>query len=385
MNDKKVFLVSVIGILLVLTLGVLGTIGYYNHKMKKDTPKNENDNTQEIEDNTNEENNNKEDEENKEPEIINIEPIEDDSISEVGYDVYYNKYLKNLSNNLKKGLAKYDEYVYIYDDSSSYNSGWSFKLNKSLNLYITYDQRDYKDYLIDTDIVKMWASNQGQTGYNTLFYVKSSGELYSFNFDVGGSDKPEKEKSYYVTNVFKIVQEKSFLSYETICGLGDCSNLKIASNLSKTELYKKVLLNYQKNLRDFLNKYYYEDPEYSWLSAYVTGMNNYVYFSIDHNLELFLHNRDENGKNLENKLDTEVLKGFSFETAEGNTLYYIKTDGSVYRYNFDKNYADYDKEPVKLSNLKNIINVVQIGGEKRYELFEDIEGNLFYSDGKAFI
>ena len=374
-DNKNKYLVPICIVLLIIITVAAGTVGLYNHRLEQNKKQNV------IEDNTAEENDNNEanQEDLIEPteEVIDVdEPNQSETMTA---DEAYQIYLTNLSNDMKKYI---DEGGYFYGIGKSYDGYTAnYKITNDLKLYLTGDYADENKYgakheneLIDNDVLAAYILTCSQMGHLCLYYYKSNG---SFNTMRYVNEYLENQTNdIYTQNgnptTMLLIQEGgrgisdgNFGSYL----MSDDNNEIVDKDINK-QFIRSI-----SNLKNIYNERYaalkkFKDENPDVLSADSSDLNDDIFRMKEINFDTLTLKQDD-----KDIVDTDVLLfKVLYDKNNNPTLYYLKTDGYWYSYDY------YNKtNPVtKKINLENIVDVKKFiynnGDEK--VLFVDIRGNL---------
>ena len=374
-DNKNKYLVPICIVLLIIITVAAGTVGLYNHRLEQNKKQNV------IEDNTAEENDNNEanQEDLIEPteEVIDVdEPNQSETMTA---DEAYQIYLTNLSNDMKKYI---DEGGYFYGIGKSYDGYTAnYKITNDLKLYLTGDYADENKYgakheneLIDNDVLAAYILTCSQMGHLCLYYYKSNG---SFNTMRYVNEYLENQTNdIYTQNgnptTMLLIQEGgrgisdgNFGSYL----MSDDNNEIVDKDINK-QFIRSI-----SNLKNIYNERYaalkkFKDENPDVLSADSSDLNDDIFRMKEINFDTLTLKQDD-----KDIVDTDVLLfKVLYDKNNNPTLYYLKTDGYWYSYDY------YNKtNPVtKKINLENIVDVrkfIYNNGDEKV-LFVDIRGNL---------
>ena len=374
-DNKNKYLVPICIVLLIIITVAAGTVGLYNHRLEQNKKQNV------IEDNTAEENDNNEanQEDLIEPteEVIDVdEPNQSETMTA---DEAYQIYLTNLSNDMKKYI---DEGGYFYGIGKSYDGYTAnYKITNDLKLYLTGDYADENKYgakheneLIDNDVLAAYILTCSQMGHLCLYYYKSNG---SFNTMRYVNEYLENQTNdIYTQNgnptTMLLIQEGgrgisdgNFGSYL----MSDDNNEIVDKDINK-QFIRSI-----SNLKNIYNERYaalkkFKDENPDVLSADSSDLNDDIFRMKEINFDTLTLKQDD-----KDIVDTDVLLfKVLYDKNNNPTLYYLKTDGYWYSYDY------YNKtNPVtKKINLENIVDLrkfIYNNGDEKV-LFVDIRGNL---------
>lgn len=138
-------------------------------------------------------------------------------INNMSVDEQYKAYLNNLKRNVQKELEK-DSEISLSTDSMYIDGGFSFRINKDLDLYMSLSdskyKTKYKDYKIDSNVLTMSVIYTGNGGFKSLYYITLDGKVKNVCLDCIQSEeltiKEEKHK-----NIIDIVQGNYNVSTST--------------------------------------------------------------------------------------------------------------------------------------------------------------------------
>ena len=143
--------------------------------------------------------------------------LKEETNNNLSADEQYKIYLNSLKTNIQKELEK-DSEISLSTDSMYIDGGFTFRINKDLDLYMSLSDSKYKtkydDYKIDNNVLTMSVIYTGNGGFKSLYYITLDGKVKNVCLDCIQSDeltiKEEKHK-----NIIEIVQGNYNVSTST--------------------------------------------------------------------------------------------------------------------------------------------------------------------------
>lgn len=110
----------------------------------------------------------------------------------------YSNYLENLKKS-RETIYDDNNYQTLSVNSTSSEETYMLTLNKNgeLKLVVNANESSESDYTVDSNVLMMRVITTGQNGYQSLYYLKEDGTIYSVCLDCIASDGMEKTKLDY--------------------------------------------------------------------------------------------------------------------------------------------------------------------------------------------